>query len=178
MPSPWKCPPARFPNTAVLGKLAKKNFNIILAHVRNFTLRNFAHELKLTLTVGDFKTSVGVQCKRGGGEVLHMPSPWKCLPATEVCRLVGTNLRRNSTHAHTIGGDFELKIPCMREFSSQICANQPANLCSFPNGCAVQKGVGVEVLHTPSPRKCSSAHFSPFDTLIVHRRSLYKNFVI
>ena len=27
-------------------------------------------------------------------------------------------------------GDFELKIPRMREFSSQICDNQPANLCN------------------------------------------------
>ena len=30
----------------------------------------------------------------------------------------------------TFGGDFELKIPRMREFSSQICDNQPANLCN------------------------------------------------
>ena len=44
----------------------------------------------------------------------------------EVCRLVGTNLRRKSAHAHTFG-DFELKI---HEFSLQIYANQPANLCT------------------------------------------------
>ena len=34
-----------------------------------------------------------------------------CLTSfTEVCRLVGTNLRRKSAHAHTFGGDFEFKI--------------------------------------------------------------------
>ena len=37
--------------------------------------------------------------------------------------LIGTNLRRKSVHAHTFGGDFELKNPRMREFSV------PANLC-------------------------------------------------
>ena len=48
---------------------------------------------------------------------------------TEDCRLVGTNLRREFAHAR----NFQFKIPTkserMRGFSSQICANQPANLC-------------------------------------------------
>ena len=48
----------------------------------------------------------------------------------EESRLVGTNLGRKSVHAHTSGGDFELEIPHMREFSLQISANQPANLCT------------------------------------------------
>ena len=44
---------------------------------------------------------------------------------TEVCRLVGTNLRRKSAHGHTFGGDFQLKI--------RSCANSrhkfvPTNL--------------------------------------------------
>ena len=38
------------------------------------------------------------------------------IQCTEVRRLIGTNLRRKSAHAHTFGGDFELKIPRMREF--------------------------------------------------------------
>ena len=57
------------------------------------------------------------------------------IPATEVCSLVGTILRRKSAHAHTFGGDFELKIPCMCEFLTQICAKQPANLCISVGNC-------------------------------------------
>ena len=43
---------------------------------------------------------------------------------TEVCMLVGTNLRREFAHARNL-----IKSVCMRGFSSQICATQPANLC-------------------------------------------------
>ena len=38
--------------------------------------------------------------------------------------LVGTNLRREFAHARNL-----IKSVCMRGFSSQICATQPANLC-------------------------------------------------
>ena len=41
------------------------------------------------------------------------------------CHKFATKIRACAT----FGGDFELKIPRMREFSSQICDNQPANLC-------------------------------------------------
>ena len=34
--------------------------------------------------------------------------------------MVATNLRRKSAHAHTLGRDFELKIPHMCEISQQI----------------------------------------------------------
>ena len=42
------------------------------------------------------------------------------------CHKFATKIRACAT----FGGDFELKIPRMREFSSQICDNQPANLCT------------------------------------------------
>ena len=43
------------------------------------------------------------------------------LIATEVCRFVGANLPRKSTHAHTFGGDFELKILHMHDFLANLC---------------------------------------------------------
>ena len=50
-------------STAVLGNIAKY-FSVDFSTCANFTLENFVHELKLTLTVGNFfarfpKTSVG-----------------------------------------------------------------------------------------------------------------------
>ena len=46
------------------------------------------------------------------------------------CHKFATKIRACAT----FGGDFELKIPRMREFSSQICDNQPANIDSRVNG--------------------------------------------
>ena len=61
---------------------------------------------------------------------MRMSSYAGWLERTEVCRLVGTNLRREVAHAR----NFQFKIPTksvrMRGFLSQICANQPANLCT------------------------------------------------
>ena len=63
--------------------------------------------------------------------------------STEVCRLVGTNLRQEFAHAW----NFQFKIPTksvpMRRFSLQICANQPANLST--------EASSPSSLHTPSP---------------------------
>ena len=48
---------------------------------------------------------------------------------TAVFRLVVQKSRRESAHARTFGGDFELKILRMREFSSRFLDNQPENCC-------------------------------------------------
>ena len=52
---------------------------------------------------------------------------------TEVCRLVGTKF---ATRIRACA-EFQFKIPTksvrMRGFSSQICANQPANFCKQLN---------------------------------------------
>ena len=42
-------------------------------------------------------------------------------------------LRRESAHARTLDGDFELKIMRMRGFSSQFLDNQPENRCTTYN---------------------------------------------
>ena len=52
------------------------------------------------------------------------------------CHKFATKIRACAT----FGGDFELKIPHMREFSSQICANQPANLC---NNLLLSSAIGL-----------------------------------
>ena len=49
---------------------------------------------------------------------------------TAVFRLVVQKSRRESTHAHSFGGDFELKILRMRGFSSRFLDNQPENCCT------------------------------------------------
>ena len=51
-------------------------------------------------------------------------------PYTAVFRLVVQKLRRESAHARPFGGDFELRILRMREFSSRFLDNQPENCCS------------------------------------------------
>ena len=50
---------------------------------------------------------------------------------TAVFRLVVQKLRRETAHAHTFDGDFDLKIMRMRGFSLQFLDNQPENRCSY-----------------------------------------------
>ena len=51
--------------------------------------------------------------------------------STAVFRLVVQKLRRETAHAHTFDGDFDLKIMRMREFSSRFLDNQPENRCTY-----------------------------------------------
>ena len=50
------------------------------------------------------------------------------LKSTEVFWLVVQKSRRESAHARTLDGHFELKIMRMRGFSSRFLDNQPENL--------------------------------------------------
>ena len=52
-------------------------------------------------------------------------------PGTAVFWLVVQKLRRESVHARTFDGNFELKIMRMRGFSSQFLDNQPENRCKM-----------------------------------------------
>ena len=48
-----------------------------------------------------------------------------------VFRLVVQESQRKSVYARPFGGDFELKILCMRGFSSRFLDNQPENCCKL-----------------------------------------------
>ena len=64
-----------------------------------------------------------------------MSQPYRCSwhqchfkhTVTAVFSLAVQKLRRESAHARTFGGDFELKILHMRAFSSRFLDNQPEN---------------------------------------------------
>ena len=62
-------------------------------------------------------------------QALYKLLVWLCFVPTAVFRLVVQKLRRESAHARPFGGDFELKILRMREFSSRFLDNQPENCC-------------------------------------------------
>ena len=78
---------------------------------------------------------------------------------TEVCRLVVTNLRREFAHAR----NFQFKNPHqklrMREFSSQICDNQPANLCNSCDRNQMGKGDSLYAHCARGENLPSHAHF-------------------
>ena len=60
-----------------------------------------------------------------------VPTLYDAKQSTAIFRLVVQKLRRETAHAHTFDGDFELKIMRMRGFSSQFLDNQPKNRCKY-----------------------------------------------